>query len=777
MKDYSLPSVVSLPKLPVFMAVDKEPVASATAKPTSGTQAENTDDEYDMLEDDYNPVALLENKVESMTVADVAQTPRASPEMETETQVPQQPAASSHPFIDALKKEADEQFDRNNLTTTENNATTFRSTKDARLDFFFEVLQKTDMDTIHRLARDSWRVSPLDTLRLIFQLRSILDGKGDREGFYHCLNFLRREHPKTLLYNLRFVPDHGYWKDLLNWLASGARIENKEMGFAASTAKAMGKTKARPEPVRSSRGRGRDRGRGTSSTSRSIPLLSREHVERIERASKRPKVEKKEDDDDAETETETETEADTETEAETAQEKAKRERAEKAAENQRQHEARQKEESDKARELRRQKTKKRLERARTLFGTNEFYRSAHIEIARLFARALKRDKANMEAGKPVTLVAKWCPSLDQYHDKHTLIATTIAQILFPDRLENEEHETYIRRIRQLLRTEYYVPLRKATPVLETFMSASQWNEIPYSRVPAIAMKKNKPHFELHDVLRFKEYLDSVTKGESTIAAAALMPHELVVESRTARRLPVDDPKRRTMELQWTSYVERLKKNPGQLHSCMAMCDVSGSMGGTPMDVAIALSLLLSELTEPPFNSMILSFSASPVIHQVNHSESLVDKVTNLERMDWGMNTNFQKAFQMILDVAVKNNLAQDQMVKTLFVFSDMEFDVAVGRPHQSSNGEPFTNYNAIKKSFREKGYDLPQIIFWNLRASASGNKPVLSTQPGVGMISGYSGMMMKVFLKGDDLLEKLDPIRLMEESINGKAFAKLKVID
>ncbi|MCI73476.1 plant/T31B5-30 protein, partial [Trifolium medium] len=41
-----------------------------------------------------------------------------------------------------------------------------------------------------------------------------------------------------------------------------------------------------------------------------------------------------------------------------------------------------------------------------------------------------------------------------------------------------------------------------------------------------------------------------------------------------------------------------------------------------------------------------------------------------------MNTDFQKVFDRISDVAVNGNLKEDQMIKRIFVLSDMEFDQA-----------------------------------------------------------------------------------------------------
>lgn len=42
----------------------------------------------------------------------------------------------------------------------------------------------------------------------------------------------------------------------------------------------------------------------------------------------------------------------------------------------------------------------------------------------------------------------------------------------------------------------------------------------------------------------------------------------------------------TMELQWKSYVSNLKAS-GSLSSALAVCDVSGSMAGEPMQVSQA----------------------------------------------------------------------------------------------------------------------------------------------------------------------------------------------
>ncbi|KAL0023590.1 hypothetical protein WJX77_004922 [Trebouxia sp. C0004] len=70
----------------------------------------------------------------------------------------------------------------------------------------------------------------------------------------------------------------------------------------------------------------------------------------------------------------------------------------------------------------------------------------------------------------------------------------------------------------------------------------------------------------------------------------------------------------TMEIQWKDYVAKLKA--GMLSSALAMVDVSASMSGLPMQVAIVLSLLVAEVAGPPFHNTVLTFSSTPQLHAV-----------------------------------------------------------------------------------------------------------------------------------------------------------------
>lgn len=131
-----------------------------------------------------------------------------------------------------------------------------------------------------------------------------------------------------------------------------------------------------------------------------------------------------------------------------------------------------------------------------------------------------------------------------------------------------------------------------------------------------------------------------------------------------------------------------------------------------------------------------------------------------------MNTDFQKVFDKILEIAVKGNLSEEQMIKRLFVFSDMEFDQASTTPWE-------TDYKVIQKKFKKNGYEnVPEIVFWNLRNSEA--TPVPSKQEGVALVSGFSKNLVTLFLEEGGIL---NPEAVMMQAISGEEYQKLVVFD
>ncbi|KAJ7945528.1 Uncharacterized conserved protein UCP015417, vWA [Quillaja saponaria] len=289
------------------------------------------------------------------------------------------------------------------------------------------------------------------------------------------------------------------------------------------------------------------------------------------------------------------------------------------------------------------------------------------------------------------------------------------------------------------------------------MSANQWNILPYNRVASIAMKNYKDLFMKHDEERFNEFLNKVKKGKAKIAASALLPHQIIASLR-------DDDGGEVACLQWQRMVDDISAK-GKLKNCLAICDVSWSMEGIPINVSVALGLLVSDLSEEPWKGKLITFSHNPQL-QLIQGDNLKSKIESVVRMQWNMNTDFQKVFDKILEVAKEAKLSEDQMIKRLFVFSDMEFD-------EASENDWETDYEAITRKFNESGYEsVPEIVFWNLRNSMA--TPVPSHQKGVAMVSGFSKNLLKLFLEEGGVL---NPVATMELAISGDEYNKLVVTD
>ncbi|KAL7092468.1 hypothetical protein ACP275_12G166400 [Erythranthe tilingii] len=410
---------------------------------------------------------------------------------------------------------------------------------------------------------------------------------------------------------------------------------------------------------------------------------------------------------------------------------------------------------------------KKIERAKRVverFNRDPDFKFLHDRVSNFFARCLRSDMILLNSGDlyKISLAAKWCPSLDSSFDKYTLLCETIAKKVFPrdeyPEYDGVEEAHYAYRVRDRLRKQVIVPLRKALELPESFIGANDWGSIPYKRVASVAMKFYKEKFLKHDKERFEEYLEKVKSGEAKIAAGALLPHEIISALEHGDGGQV-------AELQWKRMVDDMGKK-GKMNNCLAICDVSGSMSGIPMEVSVALGVLVSEMSESPWKGKLITFSENPTLQSVE-GDSLREKTEFVRSMDWGMNTDFQKVFDLLLKVAVDGGLKADQMINRLFVFTDMEFDQASGTPWE-------TDYEAIVRKFKERGYGdcVPEIVFWNLRDSMA--TPVPGNQPGVALVSGFSKNLMKLFLEDGGIL---NPESVMDAAISGDEYQNLVVLD
>ncbi|EPS41137.1 hypothetical protein H072_5008 [Dactylellina haptotyla CBS 200.50] len=668
------------------------------------------------------------------------------------------PSAPTNPMMSALE-------DTTNRVLTQNNAPAYRSTKDHLLDAFHRPTSSAKVAEFENIFTPAWQTDPEVTLRIIFYLRSIHEGKNDRKLFYRAWNWLYTHHPRTAIQNLkqlitgsctrkakegddRELPgmSHGYWKDLLNILCLAA---TDRLGTHDYFNLGNGRRVRVFKGIKSRKTR-----QGT----------------RYEDLCKKLEDDKK-------------------------------------------------------------------------------FRALYITVARLFAEQLEQDKrivSQIEATSDkdqksqlqwkLSLAGKWAPTPGCAHDRITNITTAIAQLLhanrqshswsYPSALSKYAHVTPLvadqaNILRSYFQRWFLTPIRKESKVPEPLMSAKRWDDIIYNRVSAVCMQNNSGRFYKYDYERFAKYMHDVTMGKKSIAGATLLPHEILMrlidydselrelkpDERDIDKIQADFYKSQinVAVTQWRALVDRLKES-GRIENAIAVCDVSGSMGTlsdyknrkdpSPLFPAMAMSMLLAALAKPPFNSGFITFHQEPEFLKFSELKSMTENVKDLASAKWGGNTDLKKVFtKLLLPLAKQNNVKNEDMIKRLFIFSDMQFDYA------STNKFMWeTNYDAIASEYKAAGYDVPEIVYWDL--GKFDTVEVHADRKGVAMMRGFSGSMMKVFLgeeeeedvvmvdsgeeededmvvvdKPKDEKDKFTPAGIMRKSVMKNCFDGLVVLD
>lgn len=171
-------------------------------------------------------------------------------------------------------------------------------------------------------------------------------------------------------------------------------------------------------------------------------------------------------------------------------------------------------------------------------------------------------------------------------------------------------------------------------------------------------------------------------------------------------------------------------------------------------------MTLAQLAKPPFLNTFITFSATPEIVTLQEGAGLRANAASMMQSCWGMNTDLHAVFaRLLLPLAVEHRVPREEMVKRLFVFLDMQFDVAAataGAAAWPADGAGTwrggaaglgweTNHDAIARAYAEAGYDMPEIVYWNLAGELQ-TVPVEAERKGVALVSGFSPAMMKVFM-------------------------------
>ena len=306
---------------------------------------------------------------------------------------------------------------------------------------------------------------------------------------------------------------------------------------------------------------------------------------------------------------------------------------------------------------------------------------------------------------------------------------------------------------------YRKSLVEMTKVVETNMCAKDWDSINFSHVPSVAASRYKKAFN-RNTPAYAAYVASLVKGDNPevkVNAGAVFPYD-VLKGRIGGYMKFDKTESDLIQKQW----EALPNFVGDAN-ILPLVDVSGSMtcaaggygsksGLTCLEVAVSLGLYLADKNEGKFKDTFLTFSDKPEL--LHLKGNINQKIDQMVKSTWGMSTNLHKAFERILDVAVKGGVPQEEMPAMVLILSDMQFNACVR--HDDSAMQ------MIARKYTEAGYTLPKVVFWNLNA-AYGNAPVKFDTSGTALVSGFSPAVVKPLLAGD--LETFTPESVMLKTI------------
>ena len=318
-------------------------------------------------------------------------------------------------------------------------------------------------------------------------------------------------------------------------------------------------------------------------------------------------------------------------------------------------------------------------------------------------------------------------------------------------------------------------LRERINIVERLMSENRWNEIEFDKIPSRAGLIYKNAFARRDII--KEKYESFAKDTSTkVNAEVLNPVDIAKRiyniswgwGLTHNRFSDTDI------AMFQKYWDNLKDYyNGREENGIAIVDVSGSMWGQPICAAVSMGAYIAERGHGPFANHFITFSNNPELVKFE-GINIVDKFYRAAKANWGMSTNIEAVFDLLLETAIQNNIDSKDMPETIYIFSDMEFNRCLAdNTHLNDGWYHSRSYNKdnidtlieVKaREWKRHGYKIPKIIFWNLDARHQ-NIPAIG--PGFSYVSGFNMNMVECILSGKDGYD------LMMDKLNTERYAPI----
>ena len=359
------------------------------------------------------------------------------------------------------------------------------------------------------------------------------------------------------------------------------------------------------------------------------------------------------------------------------------------------------------------------------------------DVVALVTRQLREDMEHAQRGEPISLLAKWMPSVNTSNAETVRLGRMMARQLG---MSERAYRKMLSRLRAELR------------ILENSLREMDYT-FSYESQPSCAMFRYRNAFLRHDEQRYLAYMDQVSTGRAKLHTAALTPCDLVDR---AINFHGTQEERKILDTTWNALEDFTDGR-----SALCVVDTSGSMFGfghpRPFAVALSLGMYFAQRNRGMFRNHFITFSTHPRLIEIK-GEDFVEQVQYGCSFCEVANTNIQAVFELILQSAVTHHLPQKEMPEMIYIISDMEFDIC-------TRGASLTNFEYAKKLYAKHGYHLPQVVFWNVQ-SRQMQQPVDRNEQGTVLVSGYSPRLFQMVLSG-----QMDPYQAMLEVLSKDRYA------
>jgi len=345
------------------------------------------------------------------------------------------------------------------------------------------------------------------------------------------------------------------------------------------------------------------------------------------------------------------------------------------------------------------------------------------DAAEIIDTQLRFDKASMATGGKVSLLAKWMPSVNASSKETRNMGRRLAGLLGMSEPE------YRRTL---------VSLRKYSDILENRLRERDYT-FNYEVQPSCAMFKYRKAFIRNDGERYTQFLNKVNSGEAKLNADRLYPYDIV---RKAIEGNISETERISLDTAWKSLPDL---SAAKRENAIAVIDGSGSMncgcGIRPIDAALSLGIYFAEHNTGAFANHFITFSQTPRLVEIK-GRDIVEKARYCRTFNEIANTDLEAVFKLILKTAIKNHVPQSELPSKIYIISDMQFDYCV------TGGNNNVLFQAVRTLYRQYGYTLPEVIFWNVN-SRSDAMPVTRSETGAALVSGYSTAVFDMVMGGE----------------------------